>query len=606
MKYFRTLTILTLLLAASLCAVAAKFSVIPPTRVFEGGKFAVTFRVENGEGSGLSVSQINGCTLLYGPSTSQSHSYSIVNGQATQSSRVEYTYYYRADKAGTFTIPEASITVDGKKMTTKPVKFTVEPASAANAPAASRPTRIDDVDTQSSDRSVNSSDVFVRIILSRPTAYEQEAIECTIKLYTTYSISQFFPTRQPSFDGFLIEELNMQSSLNQEEVLNGRRYLTAVLKKCIIFPQKSGRLTINSGNYDITVVQYDNVNMGGFITVKQPTERKIKVSSNTASIDIKPLPTPQPEGFTGAVGTFKVDTRLVGNRFLTNDPATLIYTITGTGNIKYVKEPEIDFPSEFELYTPKSDIQAKISGNTVTGTMTLEYTFVPQSTGNFKIGSDKFVYFNPAEGRYVTITTPSYDIKVGQGAAQAATPDQEAISAKNKDIQHIKLGDKGLASSHTLVAQTLWYWLLYAVLLAALGSVIFVYRRNIRLNADLTGMRKARAGKVAKKRLATAQRYMSAANSDKFYEELTRALTGYLGDKLSIPVSRLSRENINAELAQIGAPETLTAELNDILDRCEMARYAPDSSAEVESVYKRAAEAINALQTIKTPAKKNA
>ena len=595
----RTLITLLLTVVAFVANAATTFSVIPPSRVFEGGKFAVTFRLTNGEGSELRVSQINGCTLLYGPSTSTSHSYQVVNGQATQSSRVEYTYTYRADKAGTYTIPEASIVVNGQKLTSKAAKFTVEPASAAQMPASSRPTRIDDVDTQSADRAVNSSDVFVRIILSRSTAYEQEAIECTSKLYTTYSISEFFPTRQPSFDGFLIEELNLQSSLNQEETLNGRRYLTAVLKKCIIFPQKSGRLTINSGNYDITVVQYDNVNMGGFITVRQPQERKIKVSSNSASIDIKPLPQPAPDGFTGAVGNFTVDTRLVGNRFLTNDPATLIYTIKGTGNIKYIKEPEIDFPSEFELYTPKTDIDARVNGNNVTGTMTLEYTFVPQSTGNFTIGSDNFVYFNPSEGKYVTITTPPYDIKVGQGTAAAATRDQEAISAKNNDILHIRLGDKHLSDSHVNAVDTLWYWLLYAVLLAGLAAVIFVYRRNIRLSADVTSMRKAKAGKVAMKRLSTARRYMAAHDADKFYEELLRALTGYLGDKLSIPVSRLSRENINSTLAEMNAPESLTSELNDILDRCEMARYTPDSSAAVETVYSRATEVINSLETMK-------
>ena len=199
---------------------------------------------------------------------------------------------------------------------------------------------------------------------------------------------------QPSFDGFLIQELDIQPTLNEEEEYRGSRYMTAVLKKCIIFPQKSGKLTINSGNYDIKVVQYNNVNMG-FFTVRDPQEREIKVKSNSASVDVKQLPFPQPEGFSGAVGSFTADTRLVGNTFRTNDAASLIYTIKGTGNIKYIKEPVIDFPDEFEQYTPKSDIQAEVSGQNVTGTMSVEYTFVPQSVGDFKIGGNKFIYFNP-------------------------------------------------------------------------------------------------------------------------------------------------------------------------------------------------------------------
>lgn len=290
--------------------------------------------------------------------------------------------------------------------------------------------------------------MFVRIILSKPTAYEQEAIECTIKLYTKYSISSFFPTKQPSFDGFLIEEMNLQPSLNQVEEYKGQRYMTALLKKCIIFPQKSGKLTINSGNYDIKVVQYDNVNMG-FFTVQNPQERQIKVSSNSASIDIKPLPQPQPEGFSGAVGEFKIDSRLVGNSFRTNDPATLIYTISGTGNIKYVKEPVIDFPSEFEQYTPKSDINAQITGTNVSGTMTVEYTFVPQAVGDFKIGSDSFVYFDLARHQYVTLSTPGYDIQVAKGISSGSTVERKDIEAKNTDILFIKTGDKNQYRPHT-------------------------------------------------------------------------------------------------------------------------------------------------------------
>ncbi len=598
-RYF-TLLSLALMLVLNAYGASPSFSVIPPRRVFEGNKFAVTFRLDNGEGNSLKVSQINGCRLIFGPSTSTSLNYAASsNGQFESFSRIEYTYTYLAEKAGTYTIPEASVIVDGKRYVTKPVRFTVEPASAASAPASSRPVDIDDIETQTSDRKVASNDVFVRIILSRQKVYEQEAIECTIKLYTKYSISEFMPTRQPSFDGFLIQEVDVQPSLNQKENFNGQTYMTAVLKQCIIFPQKAGKLTINSGNYNITVVQYANVNMGGFITMHRPQTREIKVSSNSASVDVMPLPTPTPAGFTGAVGTFSIDTRLVGDKFLTNDAGTLIYTITGTGNIKYIKEPVIDFPTEFEQYTPKSNIDAIVSGPTVTGKMTVEYTFVPQTTGDFAIGSDKFVYFDPSKKEYVSLSTPTYNIKVGKGAGAVPSRDQEEISAKNTDIRHIRLGDKNPGTPTDPVIRSGWFWILMAMPGITLIAVVVFNRRRIKLEADVKGRKLARAGKVARSRLATARKYLEARDADKFYAETLKALTGYMSDKFSIATGRLSRDVIDAELETRGADAELRRKVAELLDRCEMARYTPDSAGAIDSVYDEVTATINSIESLK-------
>lgn len=601
MKRFVIIFLLLLALSPAVFA-QVSFTVQAPGRVTEGSKFAVTYRLKNGEGTSLKVPAINGCRVLYGPSTSQSQSYSVINGQMSSSSSIDYTYYYLAEKAGSYTIAEASITVDGKRYTTQPQTLVIAAGQGggANSGSSSRQPQVDmyDPSTQSADRRVGSNDVFVRIILSKSSAYEQEAIECTIKLYTKYSISSFFATRQPSFDGFLIEELDLRPTLNQEETFNGQQYMTAVLKKCIIFPQKSGKLTIHSGNYDISVIQYDNVNMGLF-TVRNPQERKIQVSSNSASIDIKPLPSPAPEGFTGAVGKFSIDSRLVGNNFRTNDPATLIYTISGTGNIKYVKEPVIDFPSEFEQYSPKSEIDAHVQGNNVTGTMTVEYTFVPQSVGDFRIGSDKFVYFDLAKNDYVTLTTPPYNIKVSKGAASTSETSRQDIEVKNTDILHIHMGDKSLSKEHSLVIESWWYWMIYVLFVAILVGTIYVYGRQARLNADVTGRRFAKADKVARKRLKTAEGFMKSGQTEKYYEEMARALWGYLGDKLSMPVSQLSRDTISDKMTAYGAPEELTHEILDVIDECEMARYAPGQSHDrMDAVYDQATKAINAVERL--------
>ncbi len=590
-----------LVLTVQSIAAEISFHALPVRNVNVGDKFALTFRLNNGQASAPKPPQLKGCTFIFGPATSSRQSYQVVNGHATSSSSIDYTYTYRADKTGKVTVGSVSVNVDGKKYTSRPLSFTIGEGSprGANGSGHSRSQGVqyDDIDTQDADKAVNANDVFVRIILSKPTAFEQEAIECTIKLYTKYQISQFFPTKQPSFDGFLIQEMELQPSLNEVESYNGQNYMTAVLKKCIIFPQRSGNLNINSGNYDIYVVQYEKVNMG-IMTVSNPRERKIKVSSNSASINITPLPQPQPDGFTGAVGCFSVNSHLVGNAFRTGEAGSLVYTITGTGNIKYLKEPDIDFPSEFELYSPKNDIKADVAGNNVTGTMTIDYTFVPKSVGQFTIGSNKFIYFDPAKREYVTLTTPRYEIKVAQGTAGNA--DRQDISVKNTDIHHIHSEGSSSNQVHTLIITELWFWMLYLAALAIMATFVWINRRNARLAADVIGTRVAKSGKVARRRLKKAGKYMQAHDSDKFHAELLKAMWGYLGDKLSIPVSQLNRDNIAQELDNYGAGDEIKDKVIAVLDDCEMARYTPvQSDQSIAKLYDLASETIHAMENMK-------
>ncbi len=590
-----------LVLTVQSIAAEISFHALPVRNVNVGDKFALTFRLNNGQASAPKPPQLQGCTFIFGPATSSRQSYQVVNGHATSSSSIDYTYTYRADKTGKVTVGSVSVNVDGKKYTSRPLSFTIGEGSprGANGSGHSRSQGVqyDDIDTQDADKAVNANDVFVRIILSKPTAFEQEAIECTIKLYTKYQISQFFPTKQPSFDGFLIQEMELQPSLNEVESYNGQNYMTAVLKKCIIFPQRSGKLNINSGNYDISVVQYEKVNMG-IMTVSNPRERKIKVSSNSASINITPLPQPQPDGFTGAVGRFSVNSHLVGNAFRTGEAGSLVYTITGTGNIKYLKEPDIDFPSEFELYSPKNDIKADVAGNNVAGTMTIDYTFVPKSVGQFTIGSNKFIYFDPAKREYVTLTTPRYEIKVVQGTAGNA--DRQDISVKNTDIHHIHSEESSSNQVHTLIITELWFWMLYLAALAIMTTFVWINRRNARLAADVIGTRVAKSGKVARRRLKKAGKYMQAHDSDKFHAELLKAMWGYLGDKLSIPVSQLNRDNIAQELDDYGAGDEIKDKVIAVLDDCEMARYTPvQSDQSIAKLYDLASETIHAMENMK-------
>ena len=594
-------TLLLSVLTLNVALAEATFTTIPPRQVIAGNKFNITFRLKDGEGSNITAPEIQGCTLLYGPSTSTMQSYQNINGRTTSSKTIDFSYVYRADTPGTYTIGEATINVDGKTLRTTEVQFKVLPADKASQSNV----KVDDYSTHTSDKQVSKDDVFVRIILSKSKAYEQEAIDCTIKLYTKYSISAFMPTTQPSFDGFLIEEIDLKSSLNEIENYKGQNYMTAILKKCIIFPQKSGKLTINSGKYDITVVQYERVNMG-FFSNSRPVEKQINVSSNSASVNVIPLPLPQPDGFTGAVGRFTIDSKLQNNSFRTNEAASLIYSIKGTGNIKYVKEPIIDFPSEFEQYTPKNDIKASVSGGNVTGSMTIEYTFVPQSVGDFTIGSDKFVYFDPSKNEYITLSTPTYDIKVTKGVSTStsSTVSQQDISVKNTDILHIKLGDKHPSKEHPMYIYSILYWLIYVIGIIGFAGIIYFNSKRIKALSDIKGTRLAHANRVAKKRLKLAKSYMEAHENEHFYEEILRALCGYFSDKLGIQLSQLNRENIKSELLNYGASEALILKIITILDECEMARYTPEKSDEqIEKLFDTTSEVINEMENI-TPTKR--
>lgn len=600
----KALIILVMLMnVMSLAMAQTSFTVIPPRNVIAGNKFSVTFRLKNGEGSGLKAPKIEGCTFTYGPSTSQMSNYSWTNGREERSTTIDYTFIYRADNPGEFTIGEASIQVDGKTLTTKPTTFTVLPPDK-NRQSSGQGTG-DPYDRQTAESSssshVNADDVLVRIILNKSRVYEQEAIVCTIKLYTKHSISSFLPTTQPAFDGFLIEEIPVSPTLNEVEHYNGQNYMTAILKQCILFPQKSGRLTINSGKYDVTVVQYERV--GGFWGGNRRIDRDIKTSSNSASVEVMALPQPQPDGFTGAVGQFDISTKLSTQVFKTNDAASLTYKISGTGNIKYVKEPVIDLPSEFEQYQPVADISTRVSGNNISGTMTVDYTFVPQSVGDFTIGADRFVYFDPSRKEYITLNTPSYDIHVTQGAATSsatATVAKQGIASKNTDILHIHLGDLGLSQHHTFIFKTWWYWPLYLLLALALTAILLYRRNQLRLNADISGRRLANSGKVAKRRLRQASTYLRDHDNEHFYEELLRAMWGYLGDKLQLPASQLTRNNIAAELSTYGAPQSDIDNLLGIIDDCEMARYSPAGSEDqADRLYERASSLISSLENIK-------
>ena len=577
------------------------FTAQAPRQVVQGNKFDIRFVLRNAEGENFQEPKVEGATKIYGPALSTSYSSQWVNGKSSSSSSQEYTLMYRADKAGTYTIPPATIEADGKKHTTSSLTIEILPPDKnAQQNGQSQGVRVDDIDSQSASKPVNANDLFIRISMSKQKVYEQEAVVCTIKLFTKYQISQFMTTLQPSFDGFLIEELPLEPSLNNVEHYNGQNYMVAELKKCILFPQKSGKLTITSGNYDVTAVQYEQVR-SMFGIIRQPVERKLKVKSNSVTVNILPLPTPKPASFSGAVGKFKVNTEVKSKNFKTYEAATYSYTISGSGNIKYLKAPDINFPSQFDVYDPQNDVNAKVSGQSVSGSNKFEYTFIPQYVGDYDIPASTFTYFDPTSAKYVNIEVPATPISVAKGIAVSSDAVvSKDLEIKNKDILHIKTNNLNLKKEHKLYLNSFTYWLWYILPLIAVLGLMWYYRKTIKERSNIQLLKNRRANKVAKKRLKQAQVFLKANDNNRFYSEILKALWGYLSDKLSIPVSELNKENISTELQSFGADENTITDLLSILDKCEFAQYAPELSGNnMSEVYDEVSEIMNKLENSK-------
>lgn len=595
-------TLVVLAITAVANAADVSFSVDYPRQVVQGNKFQISFSLRNAEGNGFKAPEVGGCKLLYGPSKSSSYSSQWVNGVSSSSSSEEYTMVYRADQAGKYTVGSATVSVGGKQYSTKPFTIEILPPDRSAQQGnnrGSQSVQIDNANTQTAGKQVSSKDLFVRIILSKSNVYEQEAVVCTIKLYTKYQISQFIANIQPSYNGFLIEELPVSPNLNEIEHVNGENYMVAELKKCILFPQQSGKLTITSGTYDVTVVQYEQFRTP-FGIMRQPVEKQLQVKSNTSSVNILPLPEPKPASFNGAVGNFTVSTEIKPQVLKTYEAATYSYIIRGSGNIKYLKSPTIGFPSQFDVYDPQNNINAKPSGSTVSGTVTIDYTFIPQFVGKYEIPGTEFTYFNPATRKYETLTTQKYDLTVAKGSGAASQAPKGGIEQKNRDILHIKTGDLHLKQEHSYAVEGFGYWLWYIVPLLLLAAVLFYYRKALKARSDMQLMRTKRANKVAQKRLRAAKQWMRAGDKNKFYAEVLTALWGYLSDKIQIPVSELNKENISAELTNYGATDEVIAAVIEVLNNCEFAQYAPELSGnDMESIYSAAADAMDKLENTK-------
>lgn len=580
-----------LVFAAGLWADNVRFAVDGPRQVIQGQQFQLEYTLYNTSGKDLKLPEFKGCKVLY-QGTSSGTSVSVVNGKVDRQTTETHVITLRAEKEGSYTFAPATISADGRTLSTNTWKLTVLPPDKASASSG-----------RSGGQSSDNTTLFARLILSKSRIYEQEAVLATIKLYTQASGVQAENYSFPSFEGFVVQDIDLpQNTSFSLENYNGVNYKVAVLKQCLLFPQRTGKITITPGKFDFQVETYQLVN-GPFGPMRVPQGVSRSVSTNTTSVEVMPLPSGKPASFMGGVGDFSLSSSISSTHVKANEAITLKLTIKGSGNLKYLKNPELQLPNDFDTYDPKVDVNVKASAGGVSGTRTVEYTTIPRFAGTFKIPAVEFSYFDIKSKSYKTLRTEAYEITVDKGAPGSGGKtvtnfsNKEDLKLLNQDIHYIKLDKMNLVQTPTLYIDNWVYWLWYIV--PALAFIIFVIinRKQAKANANVALMKNRKANKVASKRLKVAGKYLKNHDKEHFYDEVLKAVWGYLSDKLGLPNSELTKDNVAAELEKYGASAELIAEFNDILGRCEFAQYAPSQTDEaMDELYTQTVEAIGKME----------
>ena len=572
--------------------------------VVSGDQVRLVFTVNSQDIKDFRAPSIKGFDVLMGPSRSQQSSIQIINGKRTSNSSTAFTYILLAGNPGTYTIPAASVEVNGEKVFSNAISIKVLPQdqtsgnSGNNGGGSASSSR-----SQAAGSRISANDLFITATASKTTVHEQEAILLTYKVYTVVNLRQLYG-KMPDLKGFHTQEVELpQQKTFTLEHYEGRNYNTTVWSQYVLFPQQTGKLEIPSITFDGVVAQqtisddpFDAFfNGGGYVEVKK------KITTPKVVINVQLLPA-KPAGFSGAVGEFKLASSINATDVKTNDAVTIKLTLSGTGNMKLIGTPEVKFPQDFEIYDPKVTDDYKLTNSGLTGTKTFEYLAIPRHAGNFTIPAIEFTYFDLKSNSYKTLKTEAYNLKVakGQGNADQVISDftnKESVKMLGKDIRFIKLGDSSLRPKGDFFFGTVGYYLCYLIPLLLFVVFAVIYRQKALENANVAKVKTKKANKVATRRMKLAGKLLAENKKNEFYDEVLKALWGYISDKLSIPVSQLSKDNIEAELTNYGVQEALIAEFIGVLNECEYARYAPGNENEaMDKVYSASVEVISKME----------
>lgn len=549
---------------------------------------------------------VPGAKIMYFERTGQSSSFTSINGKVSQSTSYRYTLTLRAEKEGSYSF--GPITVGGVRSNV--INYTIAGASqstdnyggnsrssgsSSNSSNNSNPA--DASDNKPKYIGKGDGNLFLRANVSNTTVYEQQALVYTVKLYTTYDAIKFIgAAAAPKFEGFVVEESKDISSSLTYETYNGKTYATAVIARYIIFPQMTGQLKVLGNTYTVSVDQREYYHDPFWGSLSYSTPLQLNVTPNDLTVNVRSLPTPKPADFSGGVGNFSIESKLQSSNFKSNVPGSIIYTVKGTGNLKYIQLPDLNaiYPSELEVYTPKTNLNTTVGSTNVNGSVSFDYSFIPMEEGIFKIPEIRLVYFNPESGKYETSTAKGYNITVGKGVSSSKSQVNRKLQFKD-NLKPVKYSDIHTPGKPWI--STFGYWLIYIVI--GSGIIIFIICRHIYMNShsDMVAFNSKRANRIARKRLKTAYNCIKRDDRESFYTEMLKALWGYMGDKLKMPTSELMRDNIRQVLEHRSVPDNVIRDFINLLDTCEFAKYSPaENKDEMMITYKNAINEINAIE----------
>lgn len=600
------------LLLGSVCLKAdgVTFKASAPGTVVMGQQFQLTYTI-NQEGAGMPrTPDLSDFNVLMGPSSSVNRSIQFVNGKSTSYFSQTFTYVLMPKKEGTFNLSPATIKIKNSNYNSNSLVIKVLPPDKADdASTASGGSNGNNAAASKGSSNVGSNELFVRMNVSKRNVYEQEGLLVTFKLYSLYDAA-LNDVKFPDFKGFLAQdiELNPQWKLENH---NGRNYRTVVIKQTVLYPQRSGKITIDGGKYDAIVRIHSKQRVRSIFDDIFDTYQDVKkvLTSSPVTINVKPLPGNKPASFNGAVGNYTMKATMNSDRIKTNEAVTITVTLAGNGNIKLAKNPEVMFPNDFEIYDPKveNNIKTSISGSN--GTKTIEYMAIPRYAGDFEIPAIRFSYFDLKSNSYKTLSSETFKLHVekGIGGENASGPvvsnfgTQESVKYLGKDIRYIKVSKPHFVSNTEIFFGSFTYVMAY-VIIAILFIVFFaIYRKQVKENANIALVRTKKANKIAVRRLKKAEKLLKENSKEAFYDEVLRAIWGYLSDKLNIPQAELTKDNVQAELMTYGVDKELSDNFMNILNTCEFAHYAPSQAPEaMDQLFKQTVEAIGKMEnTIK-------